>query len=574
LLGENHVNSVATVAAPELPESFWRVRIALALVLGVVFAALSLDPAYVSGHGIYWSAQLGDAAKGEIGWFYYARDAWHFPLFDIATYHYPEGGSVVLSDSLPLFALPAKILYQLTHGTGELPPIYTGWWVALCLVFQAVFASRLLRALGIGDLATHVAGVAVFCYLPIVMLRFGQAALMGQFLILFALEGYVRAKRSGLTRRQWIAQCVLPAFVLLVHPYLAAMCGILVAATILDQWRVHRLSLRSAALCFGAIAALALAVMAIGGFFSATREDFGDYGLYSLNLLSPLVPFPQTLAGRLLGTRMPVIPGTNQWEGGAYLGAGVMLLCVLALPQLRNARANLGRHAVLFALLVATLVFAVSHWIGFGEHEVAHLPIPGALLHLLSQFRGSGRFVWIAVYALVAALLVAIPHRYGVPRARIIILVAALLEIADVRPMQAGVRIASATAAPSTIDRAAWTQLIGMHRRIFEFPSFECGGMFGRDIPGTKFRELEIDWIAAVLDIPTNSAYLARFTKDCTRERANALTNLDEPGLLRIYRSSEDIGAFLHANGADLDRCGYLDDVVVCSADRDLSHLR
>jgi hypothetical protein len=568
------VSSIATVIAARTPELARRTRIFLVLAFGVVFAAFSLDPAYIVGHGPYWQAQLGDVAKGEIGWFYYARDAWRFPLFDIATYHYPEAGSIVLSDSLPLFALPAKILYRLTHGAGDLPPIYTGWWVALCLVLQAVFASRLLRALGVVDLATHLAGVAIFCYLPIVMLRFGQAALMAQFVILFALEGYVRAKRDGLTRRQWVAACALPPVVLLVHPYLAAMCGILVAATILDQWRERRLSLRSVAFCFGSIATLALAIIALGGFFGATREDFGDYGLYSLNLLSPFVPFPQTLSGRLLGTRMPVIPGTNQWEGGAYLGAGVMLMCALALPALRDARANLRRHAVLLALIVATLVFAVSNWIGFGEHEVAHLPIPDALLHLLSQFRGSGRFVWIAVYALVAALVVAIVHRYGASRARIFIVAAALLEIADVRPMQAGVRISSRAAAPSTIDRAAWTQLIGSHRRIFQFPSFECGGIFGREIPGTKFRELEIDWIAAVHDVPTNSAYLARFTKDCDRERKLAVANLNEPGLLRLYRSSEDIGAFLHGRGADLDRCGYLDDVVVCSADRDLSHLR
>jgi hypothetical protein len=565
---------MATVTAATTPELAWRVRIVLALALGIVFAALSLDPAYIGGHGPYWNAQLGDAAKGEIGWFYYARDAWRFPLFDIATFHYPEGGSIVLSDSLPLFALPAKIVYRLTHAAGELPPIYTGWWVALCLVLQAVAASRLLRALGIGDLVSHLAGVAIFCYLPIVMLRFGQAALMAQCLILFALEGYVRAKRDGLTRRQWAVQCALPPLALLVHPYLAAMCGILVAATILDQWREHRLSLGSVALRFGSIAAFALVLMAVGGFFSATREDFGDYGLYSLNLLSPFVPFPQTLAGHLLGTRMPVIPGTNQWEGGAYLGAGVLLMCVLALPALRDARANLRRHAVLFWMIVATLAFAVSNWIGFGEHEVAHLPVPDVLLHLLSQFRGSGRFVWIAVYALVAALFVAILHRYGASRARVIIIIAALLEIVDVRPMQAGVRVASATAAPSTIDRAAWTKLIESHRRIFQFPSFECGGIFGRDIPGTKFREIEIDWIAAVRNVPTNSAYLARFTKDCGREREDAAANLGEPGLLRLYRSSEDVGAFLQARGADLGRCGYLDDVVVCSADRDLSHLR
>jgi Family of unknown function (DUF6311) len=546
----------------------------LALVAGTVFAALSLDPNYVAGRGAYWDAQQGDPAKGEIGWFYYARDAWRFPIFDIRTYHDPEGGNIMLSDSLPLIALPAKAIYKAMSDPARLPPIYTGMWVALCLVLQAVSASRLLRALGIDDLVAHLAGIALFCYLPIVMLRFGQAALMAQFLILFALELYVRAKRQGLTRRHWIALCTLAPLTLLVHPYLAAMCGVLVAGTILDQWRERRLDLRAVLACFASIAIGALALMFVGGFFSAAQGDFGDYGLYSLNLLSPWIPFPQTLSGRLLGTTLPVIPGTNQWEGGAYLGVGVLVLCVIALPALKNWRANLRRHAVLFALLIAMLTFAVSQRIGVGAHEIVRIPLPDALLHALSQFRGSGRFVWVAVYVLLVAVLAAIVARHDRRRVRIVLVVAAALEIADVLPMQNDVRAASASAAPPTINRDEWTRLIEGHARIFEFPSFECGGIFGGDVPGSKFREVEIDWIAATRNVPTNSAYLARFTKDCERERVDATTNLHERGLLRIYRSTDEIGAFLQQHGADLERCGYLDDTVVCSNDIDLSTLR
>jgi hypothetical protein len=564
------VPAVGKAAAVERVRAAW-----VAAALGLVFAALTLSPDYVAGRGPYWSAPLGDVAKGEIGWFYYARDAWRFPLFDTESYHAPEGAGVVLSDSLPLVALPAKVVYRLAYSPADAPPIYSGAWVALCLVLQSVFASRLLRMLGIRDFVSHIAGIAIFCYLPIVMLRFGMASLMAQFLILFAIEGYVRAKHAGLTRAQWIAQCALAPLTLLVHPYLAAMCGIVVAATILDQWREHRIAVAGVVARFASIAAGALVVMFVGGFFSAAAGDFGDYGLYSLNLLSPLWPFPGTASGNLIGiTEHASIPGTNQWEGGAYLGIGVLLLCVLAAPALRHWRGNVHRHAVLLALLIATLIFAVSNWIGVGKLEVAHFALPDFILHALSQFRGSGRFVWVAVYLLVAALLVAIVARYGERRARWILVVAAVLEIIDVRPMQAGVRAASASPMPSTINREAWSKLIDSHARIFVFPSFECGGLFGRDVPGTKFRELEIDWVAARRNKPINSAYLARFTKNCDREQADAVANFAEPGTLRLYRSTDEIGEWLVQRGADLSRCGYLDDVVVCSADSDLSHLR
>ena len=545
-----------------------------ALLIGFALAALSLDRDYVTGEGPYWQSQLGDPAKGEIGWFYYARDAWRFPLFDAGNTHYPEGSSVVLADSLPLFALPAKLAYQAFWPEGSDPPIYTGWWVALCLVLQAVCASRLLRALGIDAPLPHLAGVVVFCWMPIVFLRFGQAALMGQFLILFALEGYVRAKRDGLTRGQWIAQGLVPAIGLLVTPYLAVMAGAVIAATTLDGWRDRRFGVGGVLLRFGGIVLSALLVMAIGGFFSATSSQFGDYGLYSMNLLSPWIPFPETQSGRWLGTTMPVITGSNQWEGGAWLGAGMLLLGAFALPALRDVRANLRRHAVLAGVLALVLAFAVSHRIGIGAHEVLTLPMPDALLAALSQLRGSGRFVWVASYALLAALVVAIGARYRPRTAALVLVCAALLQVIDARPMQAGVCMASGSAAPSTIDVATWTRLIGAQARVFQYPSFECGGLFGHGVPGNKFRGVEIDWIAARLNVPTNSAYFARFTKDCERERADARTDHDAAGVLYLYRSSDDVGAMLLANGVDARQCGSLDDVVVCSRDVDVRALR
>jgi hypothetical protein len=446
-----------------------------------------------------------------------------------------------------------------------------GLWVALCLVLQAVAASRLLHALGVVRPVPHLAGLVLLCYVPMLFLRFGHAALMAQFSILLALEGYVRAKRGAPTRSGWMWLCALPVAALLVHPYLAAMSGALVAATILDQWRERRLRWRGVLLRFAGIAAAASLLAAVCGLPAAAR-DFGDYGEYSLNLLSPWVPFAQTTLGHWLGTQTPSIPDAHQWEGGAYLGAGALLLVLAALPALRDWRASLRRHAVLLAVLAALLAFAVSHRIGLGSMQLARLPLPDALLHAFSQLRGSGRFVWVAVYALLAAAVAAVARRRRAAPA--LLAAAALLQLADVGPMQAGVRAASASPAPATIDVAAWTRLIDAHARVFQYPSFECGGLFGRDVPGSRFRELEIDWLLAQRNKPTNSAYLARYTKDCARERAEAAANLAEPGVLRLYRSTDEVGAFLAAQGLDASRCGYLDDVVVCSAGRDLSATR
>jgi hypothetical protein len=439
----------------------------LACVIGIAFAWMSSGRGYIAGDGPFWQFPQGDAATGQIGWQYYARDDWRWPIFAVENYHAPEGSTVLLSDSLPLFALPAKLIYR---TTGWLPG-YVGFWVALCLVLQAVCASRLLIALGVVEPFAHVAGIALFCYLPIVLIRYGHATLMGHFLLLIALERYVMAKRRGLDRRGWIALCALPAIAMHTHPYMAAMCAALVFVCVVDQWRERNLSASGALVRLGGSAAFAVVLALCGGLFRGGGQPYLDYGVYSLNLAAPFVPLADTLSGHLLGTQQPNIPGIYQWEGTAYLGVGVLLLCVLALPALRSWRSNVNRHLVLLSTIVLLLIIAVSNRVGFGAHELLHVPLPDSLIRVMSVFRGSGRLVWVAVYALLGGVLVAIVRNHGPKRAAILLVLAAVLQIADIQPMQAAMRGATGSGAAATINRIAWTKLIDAHARLFEFPS-------------------------------------------------------------------------------------------------------
>lgn len=539
-------------------------------LLGIAFALLTFTPDYIAGSGPYWKQPAGDMAGGQIGWQYYAREDWHFPLFAVEGHNQPEGSALTLSDSLPLLALPAKIVYRLSGWM----PLYIGFWMALCFALQAVFASRLLSALGIRDLPTQVAGMLLFCYVPLLFVRLGHATLVGHFLLLIALERYVTAKRVGLGTRGWIALGALPALGMLINPNMVVMSAIMVCVTAADQWRSRRIDFGGTLLSMGGSAAAAIVVGWIGGLFAGGGRPNLDYGLYSLNLAAPFVPLAGTTLGQWFGTVQPNLPGTAQSEGTAYLGAGVLLLCLLALPALRNWRENLHRHGLLLATFVAMLAFAVSHRVGFGSHEFVRLSLPAALLAALSEFRGSGRFVWLPIYALMAASLVAVVHRHGMRKGWLLIGFAAVLQVVDIRPMQAFARRLTAAPARTTIDQGAWTDLMKMHQRLFEFPSFLCGGVYGPEAPGGALRVLEIDWLAARLNVPNNSAYLARRTKDCARERADAIANRQRSGTLRLYRNSRDNIDYLTGRGVDLDRCGRLDDLVVCSADRDLSAMK
>lgn len=542
--------------------------------IAVTFATATLSFGFIAGTGDFWRLLQGDVADAQIGWFYYARDVWQFPLFYVGDYHQPEGSYVTLSDSLPLLAFAFKGLYKVAHAPGSNPPIYAGIWCAICFLLQVIAASRLLFSLGVRNPLQHIAGLVLFCYVPILFFRFGQFGLLGHFFVLLSLDGYVRVTRTPALSLNWWLFCSLPVVALLLHPYIAAMSAIFLVATAIESFRSKMIDGKGLLLRFGGVAVSAICLMLLGGgYMTAAGQNFADYGLYSFNLASPFVPFSNSLLGRIFGTNTPSISGIYQWEGGCYLGAGILWLCIACVPFAHDWSARLRKHRALVVLLALTAIYAISNRVGLGSHELLTIPLPAKVVSFLSIFRGSGRFVWVIVYALTAFLVATVVRGYS-PRAAIAVLAgAAALQFADVAPMQWDVRAATTQSPQPTINVPMWSDLLKKHSKVFEFPSFECGGIYNADIPGGRWRALEIDWLVAKAGLPNNSAYLTRYTKDCDRERALAVAD-HQHGTLYLYRSTEDIGAFLSRMGAISSSCGYLDDVVVCSPDMDLSSLK
>lgn len=559
-----------SAAALHLPSETAR-RSLYSLASAAAFTLLTLSIAFISGAGQYWISLAGDAAQGQIGWSYFARDVWRFPIFAIQNYHLPEGSNLILSDGIPALAILVKPIYQLFFSENSAPPVYMGLWVALCFFLQVVATLRLLSSLEIVRPSQKAAALVLFCYVPFFFLRFGHFSLLGQFILLLSLDFYIRATRENPKQVPRYALAI-PGLTLWIHPYLAAMSGLIFAATLIEQWRRSQLSGRNVFIRMVSIFLVAFIVMFVGGgYLDEPGRGFRDYGLYSLNLLSPFIPVAGTSLGMILRTDTPTAAGLYQWEGACYLGAGVIFLSLFAAISIRNWRRLLHRHAALLAILLLTLIFAISNKIGLGSKLLLDVPLPNGVLDALSKFRGSGRFVWISVYVLTAFICLAVVRNYSYRSSLTLLVFAALLQLADVFPMQRSVRAATMNGAASTIKRDAWSSLIARHSRVFEFPSFECGGVFLSDVPGSKWRALEIDYLAAREGKPNNSAYLARYTKNCDRERADAAIDVLSPGTLYIYRNTDDVGQMLSAHAGMEDHCGYLDDVVICSSAMDLT---
>jgi hypothetical protein len=138
-----------------------------------------------------------------------------------------------------------------------------------------------------------------------------------------------------------------------------------------------------------------------------------------------------------------------------------------------------------------------------------------------SSFRASGRFLWPVAYARmlgsVAALARWTPPKVAIP----VLLIAAVLQFGELRYQVATLRPALAAPATALIDEATVRTWMQGHRRLFQFPSWSCGGLgSGRkeDAVVDSFRALQLNLLAARMHLATNTVYTSRHVKDCSAE--------------------------------------------------------
>ncbi len=138
-----------------------------------------------------------------------------------------------------------------------------------------------------------------------------------------------------------------------------------------------------------------------------------------------------------------------------------------------------------------------------------------------SLFRASGRFIWVPAYALIllslAGLLKWLPARISTA----VLVVALGLQLWEARKPISSLRPQLDTPAISLIDEAQLRSWMHGHRRIFQFPSWSCGGLWSRNLGERRengFRELQINLLAARLGLSTNTVYTSRQVKDCAAE--------------------------------------------------------
>jgi hypothetical protein len=488
----------------------------LGALVGGAIALRTLEPAFITGTGGKWVRPENDYVAYLVAWNYYIVDEWRWPLFDLPAMGYPEGGSVLFNDALPLASLPTKLLYK-AAGV-RLNPF--GWWIFLTYVLQGAMAARMMCAVGVRSVWASAAAAVLAVVNTSFASRMGHTALSSHFLLLWALAMHFESLRRG-RARVW-EYTLLLAVAILVNSYLFAMVFAFQAATFFALWLRRQLPLRDVGMAVAGMAGVALIGIAAGyGVFLASPSTMKSqgFGLYSWNLVGLLVP-PNGLFGYFAGIARDGTHG--QYEGESWVGMGAFLVLALSLVLVpRQILPALRRYWVYVATLVAFAVYAASNIVYAGSVLVVHYPLPQLAIDLGNYFRATGRFIWPLAYSLMILPLALVFRTRTAWIAIPVAMLAVYVQLDEGLHGMAWRRVLTTQAYEDLIDTPRVDSWLRQHRVLFQYPSWACGGLGGSKRSwGNREsnRELQVQLAAARAGIPTNSVYTSRMLKHCPTE--------------------------------------------------------
>lgn len=417
LLGKNRTSE-------KYPISYeWLIIILISVLIGFtafvcLYGILPLNVCYDE-----WLSGGNDLTQHYLGWVFYRNSDWMLPFGMQNQIAYPEGMSVVYTDSIPLFAVFFKLFSPILPSTFQ----YLGLFVLFCFILQVFFAILLVRRTTDSKIVWGIVGV-LFIFMPVMLTRaFGHTALTAHFLILmaFCLWAY---KEELKFIQEMLLWALLGFLCVSIQIYFVPMIGLVAAARILEDL----LSKQWKALFHMAVLVFSVFVTAyiLGTFEGGVSSGSWGLGYFNANLNA----LYNSGGSSRFFKEIPVLPG--QYEGNAYLGMGGLFLVIVALIYfiknwIDKKDVNTKRIAACAVLTVVTYGLAMSYKIAWNDHILLNISLPDSLYKLLSIFRTSGRFVWVIAYGLMIYAVYQI-IRNSKKYAVYILIVCTVLQIIDI----------------------------------------------------------------------------------------------------------------------------------------------
>lgn len=368
-------------------------------IVGIIFFLLFYGWQVVLPHNVSWLLNGQDLEQHYFGWAFYRNSPWVFPIGEITALAYPYGVPITFTDSIPLIAIPLKLLSSVLPQDFQ----YFGIWGLFSFGLTAGFAGIIARRFN-ANIMMSCAIALLTVTTPVLIARmFVHTALASVWLIIaaFAFLAYWRS----LVRRGLLFQLImwssLYVLAILVHPYYMPMVGsILIVYVIVSHRRYLDSFLKVAVPLLAAVSVFWL----IGGFSLQGDGSLGTPNEYNLDIAAPL-------SGARWSNLVPTLGGVSG-ESMMFVGLGVLFavatsIVVFVFKHDSNKLWKVTREAPFKSfgiLIIVAAVTAMTAWtvIRANGHELLSLEwLPMRLQSLWGTFRASARLFWPIYYLIV-----------------------------------------------------------------------------------------------------------------------------------------------------------------------------
>lgn len=428
-----------------------------------------------------WLLTGKDLTQHYIGWKYYRNSSWHFPIGLVEGLSYPYLTSVVYTDSIPLFAVPFKILSPLLPETFQ----YFGLFGLMCYILNGGFGALIVRKFSKNPFVIGCGSVFFIVTTPILQRLYGylditgdtrHTSLAAHFLLYAALLIWLNKDYFSSIKKAAIAWAVLGCLAIMIQSYflpmiLGIMCGCLLEDILTTKkWKKTVVSFAS----FG-IASLGT-MWILGAFYGNPSGGAGGFGIYSSNLNSLYNPYGYSAFLK----DFPICEG-NQ-EGMAYLGAGMLLMLLMGAAgflyqtwkkkkSLKTLWKNRWKQIVSYGcVLLGAAVLALTNQVKFNGEQLVDIKLPDKILSFFSLVRSSGRFMWIVMYLIMILAICCIIKYYNAKVAIGIITLCMLLQVADFQVVYKNLGRSYNTKIEQTevyLVSDVWENLVEEHEHVF-----------------------------------------------------------------------------------------------------------
>ncbi len=371
-----------------------------------------------------------DLRQHYLGWCAFRRDPWTFPIGLIESLSYPDSMSVIYTDSIPLFAVIFKLFAPYLPVDFQ----YFGLFGIICFMLMGGISGILLRRFIADDIQCMIGSVFYVISSGVIHRMYYHTALAAQWIVVLALAVWVYDGVISSNVRKVVYWGLISFLCVVIHSYFLPMTGMILAALMITQFFNGKKVLLPLAEFASFCAVGLISLYVLGAFYGGTSPSGPGLGTFVSNLNTFINPWE---IGQLL-PRLPLLYDF-QYEGMAYLGAGILLLYAIVAAGLVIRRARgipeeafhtrkvYGRVSA--ALVLVSFFAAVLPTISYNDIKIKMIPYPRMVEKVLSVFRSNGRLIWPAMYILITAAIAFTAYTFRHYRQIAIITLAAALVI-------------------------------------------------------------------------------------------------------------------------------------------------